>query len=802
MGKTSEARADNWIEEGLARQQNGDFDGAAECFSQALAVRPGDRSAVYFLGCLESDRGRHQAAVRHLQVAAREPDFLQAHVALGDELLLLGRWKLAAASFRKALALDPTSAESWNSLGIALHRGGKQAAAAEAFESALERCPEHDAPLFGLGVAQAELHRYEAAAKTLEHVVERAPGHAEAWYRLGHARLSLDNLAPEAEIALRKAIALQPEYPEARLALGVSFERQGRTDEAVAEYEEVAQKWPNLLEALARIAFVRVEQGNLAKAVAGLEETGRFRKEDRVSLLLRSDRYSKQSRFEDAIVFCLMAAACDPESADPYYAMGYSLAAMKRLKDAESCYRLALDRRSDWPEVQHNLASALTAQYRYEEAVPWCVKALEGEPDNVEALRTLALCQYETGKLESVVETLERLICLRPKDSDALCRLGVVQHRLGLEEAEETVRSALAIKPDNEDAQQNLGVMLAAKNRIDEAIEILQPAADRNPDNADMGFNLAICILKRGDWAEGWRRYESRLRIARVAWRKLEGPQWDGEPMPGKTLLVAPEQGLGDVLQFVRYLPMAKERSGARILFECQAELMSLLKSCDGFDEIVQRAPDFSTPTLPYDAHIPLLSLPYLFGTDESSIPADVPYLDVDAERKAAWRDKLADCRGLKVGLRWGGNTNFPGDRTRSCRLADLAPLAGVKGVTFISLQQDNRAEETANPPEGMEIRDFSGDLTDFTETAALISSLDLVVSTCTSVLHLAGGMGASSWAALSFDADWRWLMDREDSPWYPTMRLFRQRRQGDWGFIFSEMATELAKLAVSARAA
>jgi hypothetical protein len=306
-------------------------------------------------------------------------------------------------------------------------------------------------------------------------------------------------------------------------------------------------------------------------------------------------------------------------------------------------------------------------------------------------------------------------------------------------------------------------------------------------------MNKGMVRLRQGRLSEGLREYEYRKQTHAYPRRNYAAPKWNGRPMPGKTLLVMPEQGLGDMIQFVRYLPLVKQQSEARILFECQRELIELFSGVDGYDEIVTRTDVFTPPDLPYDAHVSLLSLPFMLGlSNESDITAKIPYIPIDPVRKQQWAERLAGYPGIKVGLRWAGNPEFPADSRRSCRLEDLAPLAMVPGATFISLQQEAIPEAGAGKPGDLNLIDVSRHLTDFADTAALIASLDIVVSTCTSVAHLAGAVGAQVLMALGWDADWRWMQEREDSPWYPQMRLFRQPGLGDWNSVYTRIARQL----------
>jgi ADP-heptose:LPS heptosyltransferase len=264
-------------------------------------------------------------------------------------------------------------------------------------------------------------------------------------------------------------------------------------------------------------------------------------------------------------------------------------------------------------------------------------------------------------------------------------------------------------------------------------------------------------------------------------------PQWDGAPAKGKTILLFGEQGAGDMIQFVRYAPMVAERC-ARTVLVCGPDLKTLLKGVNGVSEVV----DYDEQPPRFDQHVPLMSLPKLFKTDLDSIPAPIPYLSADPAKVEHWRLRLGGRPGRKIGLAWAGRITHPNDRNRSMSLAQLAPLAAVKNVQWISLQKGPAEAEARTPQAGLEITDVSSELTDYSDTAALIANLDLVISVDTSVVHVAGAMGKPVWVLLPFIPDWRWLLDRPDSPWYPTMRLFRQRAVGDWEPVVQGIAEKL----------
>ncbi len=359
-------------------------------------------------------------------------------------------------------------------------------------------------------------------------------------------------------------------------------------------------------------------------------------------------------------------------------------------------------------------------------------------------------------------------------------------------------RRAIALKADFPEAYTNLGNALKGQGNIAAAIAACRQAIALNPDLPDAHHNLSLTLLLNGEFAEGWREYEWRWQTKQLRPRGFAQPLWSGEAVDGRVLLLHAEQGYGDMIQFCRYVPLVAARG--RVVLEAPRALVRLFSGLAGVERIVVQG----DPLPAFDLHCPLLSLPRAFATTLETIPGGVPYLGTDPAQVSAWRDRLAGLARLRVGLVWAGEPRATDrirgavDRRRSISLGHFARLAGVGGIAFVSLQKGEAAAQTRSPPPGLRLHDWTGELEDFADTAALIAALDLVISVDTAVVHLAGALGKPVWLLNRFDTDWRWLLDREDSPWYPTLRLFRQHRPGDWAGVLERVAAALRRPACS----
>ena len=424
--------------------------------------------------------------------------------------------------------------------------------------------------------------------------------------------------------------------------------------------------------------------------------------------------------------------------------------------------------------------------------------ALAAAPEHPHALHFLGVVLYQHDRLAEALPLLERAVALVPEEPEFHNNLGLALAAADrVDDAVAAYRRSLALKPDHSTAWNNLGLALQADNRLDDAASAFRAAIAHAPSFGEAHWNLSLALLGQRLSAEAWRAYEWRLRLPELSKNEPvhPGPRWDGVVRPGLTLLVAAEQGLGDALQFIRFVrPLAAR--GARVIVAAPAPLARLLGTAPGV------AASFSHDAIlpPYDAQIPLLSLPHVLGVTERDLQPAVPYVAADATRRATVAASLATLGGVRrIGIAWAGNPAQRNNRRRSMPLARLTPLFALPGIEWFSLQKGEAAAAIAEVPGARVLRPLPT-CNDFDDTAALVAELDLVISVCTSMTHLAGALARPVWVMLAYAADWRWQLRRTDSPWYPTARLFRQPRIGDWDAVVDGVKQALVAIDATRR--
>jgi tetratricopeptide (TPR) repeat protein/glycosyltransferase involved in cell wall biosynthesis len=458
------------------------------------------------------------------------------------------------------------------------------------------------------------------------------------------------------------------------------------------------------------------------------------------------------------------------------------------LAAAEQIYRQVLQQQPDQTDALNVLGVILCQTKRYEEAIAYLRHLIHLQPNFAEAWGNLGGALQELGELEEAIACYQRSLQLNSANSNVHQNLSVALLDLNRPEtAVHHAKQVVAAKPDSSNAYYNLGFALRRSNRVIEAIAAYRQAIALQPDSVNAHKNLGHALLLTGDFIPGFAEYQWRWQQEGWAVRPFTQPEWDGSDLSGKTILLHAEQGMGDTLQFIRYVPLVKARGG-RVIVECQEPLLRLLTSLDSIDQLVPQ----DAPLPAFDVHAPLLNLPRILGTTLATIPADIPYLPIPSSLPPVplpTPNPQSLTPNFKIGLVWAGNPSHRNNRFRSCRLDQFQPLFDLENVSFYSLQKgDAAAELTPDYP----VADVGSGLQDFADTACAIAQLDLVITVDTAVAHLAGALGKPVWVLLAFAPDWRWMLDRTDSPWYPTLRLFRQPKPGDWATVITTIVATL----------
>lgn len=603
----------------------------------------------------------------------------------------------------------------------------------------------------------------QQALQLYQQLTQTDPYDPNVWCYLGIVQRASGALA-EAAASYREALRLRPNFLEALNNLGNVLVDLGKHGEAETCFREVLRLRPNYPEAHNNLGAALRYQGKLDEAVACYYEALRLRPHYAEAYNNLGDARKQQGRFDEAIASYFEALRLRPNYAEAYNNLGNAYLLQKKLDEAEANYRQALALKPQYPDALANLGIALSEQRKHEEAAACFREALRLKPDCPTALSNFASTLLEQGKPDEALALYER---------------------------------AMQLDPDSAEAHHNRSHALSVHGKIDEAITGYGEALQLRPDYAAAHMGRALLLLSLGRFEEGWPEYEWRWKCKEFQTTPYAQPLWNGSPLNGRTILLHAEQGLGDTLQFIRYAPLVKER-GCRVIFACPKALPQLLATCPGIDQLVP----YDDPLPHFDVYAHLLSLPSLLGTTLATIPADVPYLFADPARIQHWQRELSPCRAYRIGIAWQGNPQHRSDWQRSFPLAQMAAIAQVEGVQLFSLQKIHGTEQLATAP--FAVTDLASRLDEsfgpFMDLAAVMRNLDLVICPDTAIVHLAGALGVPAWLALPFQAEWRWLRNRTDSPWYPTVRLFRQEQTGDWAGVFARMARELASRAQAGR--
>ncbi|TWB82472.1 tetratricopeptide repeat protein [Nitrospirillum amazonense] len=610
------------------------------------------------------------------------------------------------------------------------------------------------AALFGQAQHHDRAGRLDEAERLCRLILRRLPNETAVLHLLGVILCRTRRLVEGAEM-LAGVAAAQPGNVPALRALGDAFHALGHLADSVIAYQRILFLQPGDADAHLRLGLSRQALGQLPGAIAAFRMAAALKPADadiRVTLGMAleaaGDTAAALAAYADAI-------RCDADNAPAFLGLGNVLADQGRAAEAIAAYARALHLAPDWPDALTNLGLALQADGQLDQALALHRRAVQLAPDTANVHVNLGTALQLAGQGAAAVDSYRRAVALAPEDATCMS---------------------------------NLGQALAEQGDVVEALAVHTRAATLAPDNGVVRFNQALAWLLAGDDARGWPAYAWRWRggVEELADRGFAVPEWRGEDLGGRTLLVHAEQGLGDTLQFVRFLNRLP--GDGRIVLEVQPPLLALLRGSLAHRDVDVVARGCPLPA--FDLHVPLMSLPAALGIQEAAgLAMPAPYLKAEADRVRAWAGRLGT-DALNVGLAWSGNPRHRADRLRSMPLADLAgPLAALPGVTLWPVQADRRrGDEEVLAALGVTDVALDG----FTDTAALLTGLDLVITVDTAVAHLAGALGRPVWLLLPYAPDWRWRLNSQDTPWYPATRLFRQDRQGDWAPVIRQVVAAL----------
>jgi tetratricopeptide (TPR) repeat protein len=660
---------------------------------------------------------------------------------------------------------SPAALQAIFNQGLALHQQGRMGEAEACYREVLATQPAHFDSLHLLGVVALQAGQYARAVEWIEAAVAVDSRQAAAHNNLGNALDSL-NRPEEAIESFDKAIALQPNDAEAHNNRGAAFRRLGQAQAAIESYDQAIALKPDHAQAW-------YNRGNALRSMGRLQAA--------------LDSYQAAIRFK-------------ADYAEAYNNCGNALRDLTQLQAGLAAFDKAIALKPGYADAHNNRGTVLKALNQPQQAVESYDRALAIRPAYAEAFYNRGNAQAMLKLHAAALESYDKAIALKADYATAWCNRGITLGDLRRDaDALASYDQAISFNAAYGDAWNNRGNTLANLRQHRESIRSYDQAIELQPADASAHLNRALCLLQTADFQAGWAAHEWRWKneAQQPFARNFAQPLWLGaESLQGKTILLHAEQGLGDTLQFCRYARLINA-IGARVIVEVQPALVGLLQGLDGAAQVIangQPLPDF-------DCHCPLLSLPLALGTNLENLPSGQAYLRAPAHKLVQWQQRLGPKTRLRVGLVWSGNAAHKNDHNRSLVLSEL--MAHLpQPVDYISLQKEFRPADRQTLEQHPQILRLDQDIQDFTDTAALCELVDVVISVDTSVAHLAGALGRPVWMALPFNPDWRWMLERDDSPWYDSVTLYRQQTAGQWGPVLERMAADLGRLAASWSAA
>jgi len=697
----------------------------------------------------------------------------------------------AGASPGKARAMAVKNIQALFSEALALHQQGKLPAAESLYRQVLLRERRHADALHLLGLVAHQAGKNDVAAGLIGAAIAINKGVVTY-----HANLAIVQKAlgrwEEAIAAYRAAVDLDRGSADLRFNLGLLLAESGRYAEAVECYRAAIDIRSDSAALHAKLGIALNALKRPAEAILSYDRALSLQPGSFDVHYNRAGALWQVNDFDGAIAAYRAALALKPDLVEAHSRIGNILKQQGRIEEAEAAYRQALAIKPDFAEARSNLGLVLYARGHLDEAVAEYRAAIAANPGLCEAHINLGNVLKEREQYDAAVVCYQTALRIEPDHIEAQCNLGSAymgQERL--QEAMDQYHAVLARDPDFADAHFNLALALRLLGQLHEAVAAYDRAIASKPDFVLAHYYSSYPRLLLGDFTAGFQNYEWRWRgVGNFVKRVCDEPMLADHAVAGRTILLHAEQGLGDTIQFSRYASLVSA-AGGRVILEVPRHLRRLFSGLQGVAAIV--APGESVPR--FDAHCPLMSLPNIFSTTVATVPSAPAYLYAETEASQRWRARLGS-QGFKIGIAWQGNPNSLAEKGRSAPLASFAPLAAIPGVRLISLQKTYGLDQLQSLPAGMHVEtlgdDFDSGPDAFIDTAAVMMNLDLIVTVDTSIGHLAGALGRPTWIALQKIPHWVWLLDRHDTPWYPSVRLFRQTEHGDWAGPFAGMANEI----------
>ena len=808
---------------------------ALRCAEEALACEPRDAEAMFLLGAAHYRDGDLAAAERRLKQAI-EADAKVAlfHSTLGNVYQDRGALNEAVAAYRRALRLKPDLAAVHNDLGTAYFAQGHPSRAAASYQRATELQPDHAVAFANLGAVFRKLGMPREARRALQRELVLRLRHFFRWKRRNR---SLADLAAEAlqlgnpRLAARIARRGLQEHPhDARLVatLATAQHRDGALEEAIALFERAVALEPDKAQWREQLGRLLAEAGKAEAALPHLEESLRLQPRSLQAVLALAELHATRGSRERAGELVQRALQLQTRDTGLLFRLGEVLFKLGRAPQAEQALQRAIALDASAIDAWIRLADLLRLGGRLDEARACAEQALALDDQSPGALIGLGLVLREQGKTSAAMVRLEEALRLDPQRAQALQQIGeILRYENKIEQAEQRFRDGLKSRPDNIALLVDLAMVLGDQMRYEEAFACIDRALARDansalalatkgilldligreaeaerllgaalqvaPDDTDIGYNLAVCQLRHARFAEGWKGFELRRRKENFIgrYRKFPFAEWQGEPLDAKGILVYPEQGLGDEIMYSSCIPELVSRA-RHVVIECNPKLGALFARsfprCTVTPRLRTMANDWVNHLEPRpDYQTPMGSLPVHFRLHDGDFPRHSGFLAADRQKVAAWKERLGSLgRGAKIGLSWQGGVGHTGRARRSLSLEQLLPLLRLPGLQFISLQYTPVGDEIRElaARHGIAIHHWQDAIDDYDETAALVCALDRVVTVCTALVHLTGGLGRPAIVMVPFGSDWRYGAEGERMPWYPSVRLVRQRAIGDWSWV------------------